>query len=125
MSDSKESSAESAGTAVAPAATKPRPAANKKPEPLPPYHVVLLDDNDHTHEYVIEMLQSLFGHPPELGFKLAEQVDTQGRAIVLTTHREKAELKRDQIHAFGADPRIPTCKGSMSAVIIPAETDSE
>ena len=40
---------------------------------LPPYHVVLLDDDDHTFEYVIHMLQSLFGMPPErnLGQRLA------------------------------------------------------
>jgi ATP-dependent Clp protease adaptor protein ClpS len=30
-------------------------------------------------------------------------------------------LKRDQIHAYGPDPNIPHCKGSMSAEIEPAE----
>ena len=29
---------------------------------LPPWHVVLLDDNDHTYDYVIEMLQNIFGY---------------------------------------------------------------
>jgi ATP-dependent Clp protease adaptor protein ClpS len=48
-------------------------------------------------------------------------VDTRGRAIVLTTTLEHAELKRDQIHAYGPDPRIPRCKGSMTAEIEPAE----
>jgi ATP-dependent Clp protease adaptor protein ClpS len=66
------------------------------------------------------MLQQLFGHPPEKGFLLAKEVDTSGRVIVLTTTREHAELKQDQIHAFGPDPMIPRCKGSMSAVIEPA-----
>ena len=33
----------------------------------------------------------------------------------------RAELKRDQIHAFGADPWITRCQGSMSATIEPAE----
>ena len=88
---------------------------------LPPYHVVLLDDNDHTHEYVIEMLKALFGHPEEMGMELAKEVDKTGRAIVYTTHKEKAELKRDQIHAFGPDVRCASCKGAMSAVIEPAE----
>ena len=40
-------------------------------------------------------------------------------SIVLTTTREHAELKRDQIHAFGKDPLIATCQGSMSASIEP------
>lgn len=103
-------------------ATKPKTSTKGKPKPrnLPPYNVVLLNDDDHTVEYVIEMLQSLFAHPREMGFKFAEEVDRTGRAIVYTTHKEKAELKRDQIHAFGMDTRVATCAGSMSAVIEPA-----
>ena len=87
----------------------------------PPYHVILVNDDDHTYQYVIHMLQSLFGHPPERGFLMAKEVDTKGRVIVDTTSLERAELKRDQIHAFGPDPLLPRCKGSMSAEIEPAE----
>lgn len=87
----------------------------------PPYHVVLLNDDDHTYDYVIEMLRALFGHPVEKGYQLAKQVDTQGRAVVLTTSLEHAELKRDQIHAYGPDPRLPRCKGSMTAELEAAE----
>ena len=65
------------------------------------------------------MLMELFGHSAEKGFQLAEQVDTQGRAAVLTTTREHAELKRDQIHAYGKDRLIANCKGSMYATIEP------
>ncbi|HKI33515.1 MAG TPA: ATP-dependent Clp protease adaptor ClpS [Gemmataceae bacterium] len=86
----------------------------------PPYNVILLNDDDHSYEYVIIMLQQLFGHPPERGYQLAKEVDTSGRVIVLTTTMEHAELKRDQIHAFGPDPLIARCKGSMSATIEPA-----
>ena len=87
----------------------------------PPYHVILLNDDDHTYQYVIYMLQSLFGHTPETGFKMAQEVDKTGRVIVDTTSLERAELKQEQIHAFGPDPLIPRCKGSMSAEIEPAE----
>lgn len=87
----------------------------------PPYHVILLNDDDHTYQYVIHMLQTLFGHPPEKGYEMAKEVDTKGRVIVATTSLERAELKRDQIHAFGPDPLIPRCQGSMSAEIEPAE----
>jgi ATP-dependent Clp protease adaptor protein ClpS len=38
----------------------------------------------------------------------------------MTTHRELAELKRDQIHSYGTDPRVATCQGSMSATVEPA-----
>ncbi len=88
---------------------------------LPRYHVVLLDDDDHTYAYVIEMLCKIFGHSPARAYQMACKVDIAGRVIVDTTTRERAELKRDQIHAYGADWRIPHCKGSMSALIEPAE----
>jgi ATP-dependent Clp protease adaptor protein ClpS len=92
-----------------------------KPKRQPPYNVILLNDNDHSYAYVITMLQKLFGHPVEKGYELAKEVDTRGRAIVLTTTREHAELKRDQIHAFGKDDLIDGCAGSMSATIEPIE----
>ena len=104
--------------------TKPKPSPKSKPDkskPLPPFHVVLLNDDDHSFEYVMEMLRTLFGHPPELGYLLADEVDRSGRAVVYTTHREKAELKCEQIHGFGLDERVATCAGSMSAFIEPAE----
>lgn len=87
----------------------------------PPYHVILLNDDDHSYAYVVMMLKELFGYPVEKGFKMAEEVDTTGRVIVLTTTLEHAELKRDQIHAYGPDPTIERCAGSMSAEIEPAE----
>ena len=93
------------------------------PRQLPPYNVILLNDDDHTYDYVIEMLRSVFAHPAERGMQLAEEVDARGRAIVLTTHKERAELKRDQILAYGADRRVASCKGSMSALIEPASDE--
>jgi ATP-dependent Clp protease adaptor protein ClpS len=92
----------------------------EKTKKQPPYNVILLNDDDHTYDYVINMLQKLFGHPLERGFQMAQEVDTRGRVIVLTTTKEHAELKRDQIHAFGPDKLLARCKGSMSATIEPA-----
>ena len=100
---------------------KPREHTEERTKKQPPYHVILLNDDDHTYEYVIRMLKELFGHPPERGFKMAKEVDAKGRVIVLTTSLERAELKRDQIHAYGADPLLPRSKGSMSAELEPAE----
>ena len=115
--------AESAQTAeqARPVAPQSKPAPKGKIDELPPFHVVLLDDDDHSYEYVIDMLQSLFRHPLEQAFQLAEQVDKTGRAIVLTTHKERAELKRDQILGYGCDFRVASSKHSMKAVIQSAE----
>jgi ATP-dependent Clp protease adaptor protein ClpS len=87
---------------------------------LPTFNVVLLDDNDHTHDYVIDMLQRLFAHEHPTATALAHAVDSKGRAIVCTTHKERAELKRDQILAYGCDYRIASCRVSMRAVLEPA-----
>jgi ATP-dependent Clp protease adaptor protein ClpS len=104
--------------------TLPTPTTREKEENKtkrqPPYNVVLLNDDDHSYEYVIIMLQRLFGYPHEKGFLMAKEVDTTGRVIVLTTNREHAELKQEQIHGFGPDPLIARCQGSMSAIIEPA-----
>jgi ATP-dependent Clp protease adaptor protein ClpS len=86
----------------------------------PPYNVILLNDDDHTFQYVIRMLKQLFGHPEERGYQMALQVHLKGRVVVCTTSMERAELKRDQIHAFGPDPLLPRSEGSMTAEIEPA-----
>ncbi len=87
----------------------------------PWWNVILLNDDDHTYEYVIEMLGQVFGHPPEKAFQLAVEVDVVGRVIVDTTSKERAELKQEQVHGFGPDHRLPRSKGSMTAEIEPAE----
>jgi ATP-dependent Clp protease adaptor protein ClpS len=86
----------------------------------PLYNIVLLDDNDHTYEYVIEMLGAIFLLPADVAFKHAVEVDSTGRTIVMTCEREQAEFGRDQIHGYGADPRMPRSKGSMTAIVEPA-----
>lgn len=96
---------------------------DRKPKRQPRYRVILWNDDDHTYAYVIVMMMELFGYPPEKGYEIAKTVDTEGRAVVLTTAREHAELKRDQIHAYGKDGQIENCKGSMWATIEPVEQE--
>ena len=85
----------------------------------PLYNVVLLDDAEHTYDYVIEMLQKLFALSSADAWNRAVEVDTTGRTVVITCELEAAEFGRDQIHAFGADWRMPKSKGSMSALVEP------
>lgn len=107
--------------AVAEPVVRPKQATrqDKKPRRQPRYRVLLWNDDDHTPEYVVMMMAELFGMPPEQGFQIAEEVHNTGRAICLTTTREHAELKRDQIHAYGKDHSNIKCKGSMSSTIEP------
>jgi len=100
--------------------TRVVPDRETRPKRQPPFHVILSDDDDHTYDYVIGMLRKLFGFTTETAYDLACEVDGTGRVIVDTTTFERAELKRDQIIAFGRDWRIPRCEGSMSSHIEPA-----
>ncbi len=113
---SKEGKTRSA-VGAKPARAKPRPTRKPRPRRLPPFNVILLDDDDHSYEYVVRMLAVLFAYPAQKGFSMATEVDKTGRVIVMTTHRELAELKRDQILAFGKDELIDGSAGSMSAMI--------
>jgi ATP-dependent Clp protease adaptor protein ClpS len=87
---------------------------------VPLYRVVLLDDNDHTYDYVIEMLQKIFIFPLDQAYRHAEEVDRAGRTVLITCELREAEYARDQIQSYGPDWRLPRSKGSMSAQIEPA-----
>ena len=86
----------------------------------PLYHVILLNDEDHTYDYVVEMLVKIFGMTESKALSHAVEVDTVGTTILLTCELETAEMKRDQIHAYGKDWRLPRSLGSMAAVVEPA-----
>lgn len=107
------------GTAVM--VSEKSPKVDRKKRRIPRYHVILWDSDAHSYEYVEKMLRELFGHTKEECHKMAETVDTQGKVVVLTTTKEHAELKRDQILAYGKDEHIRNCKGSMHATIESAE----
>ena len=85
------------------------------------FNVVLLDDNDHTYDYVIEMLADIFGYSLKTGFDMACEVDFRGRVIVFTATKTLAEEKSNEIMMYGADWRLERSKGPMLSVIEPAE----
>ncbi len=85
------------------------------------YHVIILNDDEHTFDYVIEMLQAVFNMPYATAMARTVEADTTGSAIVLTTNLEEAERKRDQVHAYGPDWRMPQSRGSVAALVEPAE----
>ncbi|RLT27813.1 MAG: ATP-dependent Clp protease adaptor ClpS [Chloroflexi bacterium] len=81
------------------------------------YHLVLLDDDDHSYPYVIEMLARVFGYAKEKSYALACIVDSEGRVTLETASRDQVTRHQSQIHNFGPDPRIERCAGPMSAIV--------
>jgi len=109
-------------TTATTAAPETRSVNKNDEEKVPLFNVVLLDDDEHTYDYVVEMLTKLFCLSQEAAFRNAMEVDSMGRTIIITCEREQAEFGRDQIQAYGADSRMPESKGSMSAIVEPAGT---
>ncbi len=81
--------------------TKPAPATRTKRQPL--YTVIVLNDDLHSFDYVIEALSRVCGHTREAAQRLAVEIDSTGLAAVWSGAMEVAELKRDQILGFGPD----------------------
>ena len=67
-----------------------------KPQKQPNYHVIIWNDEEHTYDYVIELLMVIFGHPFERAFQITDEVHHAGKGIAFTCHMELAELKRDR-----------------------------
>ena len=84
------------------------------------YHVIILNDDEHSYEYVIEMLQSVFGISYSTAVAHTTEADTTGSSIVLTCGLEEAERRRDGVHAYGPDWRMPNSRGSVTALVEPA-----
>src|SRR6185295_3362092 len=76
------------------------------------YHVIILNDDEHTFDYVIEMLQAVFAFSYATAAAHTVEADATGSSIVLTCGLTIAENKRDKIHAYGPDPRMPNSRGS-------------
>ena len=87
------------------------------------WDTVLLDDDDHTYDYVIGMLHSIFGYPHVKCYLLTRRVDTEGRVIVFRGSKNDAEWGRDAINNFGRDPLLERSKGSMKAIVELSPTD--
>jgi ATP-dependent Clp protease adaptor protein ClpS len=88
---------------------------------VPPYNVILENDDHHSCEFVVEVLGKVLGYSQERCVQLMLQAHNTGRAIVWTGPKEVAELKAEQIRTFhelrGADE---TNLGPLGCTIEPA-----
>lgn len=100
MSDKSQAAVLEPPDTAAPPRERPE---RTRPKRLPPYAVVVLNDDLHTFAYVIETFTKVFGYGKPKCFRLAMQIHLSGRAIVWSGPKEVAELKRDQVRSAGPD----------------------
>jgi ATP-dependent Clp protease adaptor protein ClpS len=99
------------------APTTPTAPSAQRAEKLAQWNVVLINDQDHSYNYVTTMLRDLFKLSAAKAVEVAAAVDRHGRAVCGTSHKEHAEFKREQILAYGRDTLVDRSSGSMVAVI--------
>lgn len=102
--------------------TKPKTHESTSTRRIPPYHVVLENDDHHSCEFVVHVLQKALGYTLERAYQLMMQAHRSGRSVVWTGPKEVAELKSEQIRTIH-EIREPGGKnlGPLSCAIEPAE----
>ena len=87
-------------TTLAPVETK-RPSQEQVPRNERPWIVIVWNDPINLMSYVTLVFQKLFGYSRQKATKLMLQVHNEGKAVVSSGTREKAELDVARLHAHG------------------------
>ena len=100
------SNAPAGGSKGGGAATKTKRApkkspAKKPPQPLPPWKVLLHNDDKNDFDFVIDTIVSLTPLNEQDASKRTLEAHQTGVALLLTTHKERAELYREQFQSKG------------------------
>src|ERR1700678_4014844 len=67
---------------------------------IPPFNVILENDDYHSMAFVVDALRKALGLSEEKAFQFMELAHRTGRAVVWTGTKELAELKMEQIQSF-------------------------
>ena len=90
------------GSTLAPAEVEAeRPAEDDRAERDTPWVVIVWDDPINLMSYVTLVFQKLFGYSRARATKLMLQVHNEGKAVVSSGTREKAEHDVSRLHAHG------------------------
>ncbi len=79
-------------SSAAPTCEKPAPAPKLQTGQMPPWKIILHNDEVNTAEYVVNKVQEITKLDEKDAIKKVLEADKKGLALLLTTHQEKAEL---------------------------------
>lgn len=80
--------------------TVAEPRAESRAKILPPYHVLIENDDDHSQLFVVMVLRKVFGYDEPKAIQLMTSAEEAGEAVVWTGAKEVAELKLEQLCTF-------------------------
>ena len=102
MSEKADNSKKEAGAAVAePKSRRKQKSAPKPPQQLPPWKVLLHNDEKNEIMFVVRTIMELTALGEQTAKLRTLEAHTTGVALLLTTHKERAELYRDQFQSKG------------------------
>ena len=92
---------EKTATVTKPKRAPKRSPARKPPEPLPPWKVLLHNDDKNELVFVIKTVVSLTPLNEDAARQRTIEAHESGVSLLLTTHKERAELYREQFQSKG------------------------
>lgn len=100
--DKEQLTEEGSGTATAKPKRAPKKAPQKKPpQPLPPWKVLLHNDDTNEMPFVVRTVMELTPLNEQEAEVRTIEAHKTGVALLLTTHKERAELYQEQFTSKG------------------------
>lgn len=100
---------------------RPKEREEQKTRRLPPFNVVLKNDDFHSFEFVIDVLRKALSLSEQQAFLHTSEAHTHGRSILWTGPKEVAEFKLEQLQTFSELRASDGAKlGPLDCIIEPA-----
>lgn len=101
--------------------TQTVPVEETRTRRMPPYNVILENDDHHSMEFVVEVLCKVLACPVERAVQLMMEAHNSGRAVIWTGSKEVAELKCEQVLSFSETRDRDGAKlGPLGCLVEPA-----
>ncbi len=81
------------------------------------FRVLLINDEDHTYDYVVDVLTCVCGMKKVQAFQCAVEVDICGKTIVFYGSKDKCDQVARKITAYGPDHRLVHSMDGMKAIV--------